>query len=560
MTVEKLNISVMTNADKAAVKLNTLSKALDGVQASAVRVSSSSGIANVGKQVEKANKPINTFIASLKRIAMYRVMRGIIKSITSAFQEGLQNAYAFSQGIVTEGHRFSEALDSLSSSGLKMKNQLGSAFIGLLSALAPIINQIISLVVKLADILSQFFAAFTGSTYLKAKNVFKSFADTAGAGAKATKEWRNQLLGFDELNRLNEPNQGGGGGGSSALDPSQMFEDTPLSDWAKKIHDNLALIEAAASGLALGLGLILLFTGANIPLGLGLIALGAAGLAHALQENWGTVDAQLAATIHNLMFVAGTSLLAIGAILAFSGANIPLGLGLMAAGAAGLVTAAVIRWGYVDTSVGASLTNIARMGSLFTFAVGAILALSGVATPLGLAMMGASIVGYSTTLNWDGILDSIKKTWQKITDFYNQHIKKYFTKEYWQGEVDKMFDIDISGVKLPHFSVSWEDAGPIASFFGFSAIPHIAVDWFANGGFPDVGSLFISGEQGPELVGTMGGRNAVANQQEITEGIREGVYDAVTSAMSDGNLAVKVYLDSREIKAGQQRLNRAWGV
>ena len=44
--------------------------------------------------------------------------------------------------------------------------------------------------------------------------------------------------------------------------------------------------------------------------------------------------------------------------------------------------------------------------------------------------------------------------------------------------------------------------------------------------------MFIAREAGPELVGTMGNRTAVANNQQIVEGIKEGVYEAVAMAMS----------------------------
>jgi hypothetical protein len=40
------------------------------------------------------------------------------------------------------------------------------------------------------------------------------------------------------------------------------------------------------------------------------------------------------------------------------------------------------------------------------------------------------------------------------------------------------------------------------------------------------GELFIANEAGPELVGTMDGKTTVANQEQIVEGIRRGVYDA----------------------------------
>ena len=197
------------------------------------------GIKEMSKEASKSKTPLDNLISSLKRIAFYRVIRSVIKAIGQAFQEGLQNAYAFSAGISTEGHRFSAALDSMSTAGLKMKNQLGSAFIALLAAIAPIVNAIISLVTKLANALSQIFSIFTGGTYLKAVDVPKKWADAAGGAAGAAKEWKNQLLGFDEINRLEEPSDGGGGGGGGALDPMSMFEDTPIDGIFKKMRDKL---------------------------------------------------------------------------------------------------------------------------------------------------------------------------------------------------------------------------------------------------------------------------------------------------------------------------------
>lgn len=49
---------------------------------------------------------------------------------------------------------------------------------------------------------------------------------------------------------------------------------------------------------------------------------------------------------------------------------------------------------------------------------------------------------------------------------------------------------------------------------------------FAEGGFPDAGQLFLAREAGPEMVGTIGGRTAVANNDQIVDGISKGVRDA----------------------------------
>ena len=54
---------------------------------------------------------------------------------------------------------------------------------------------------------------------------------------------------------------------------------------------------------------------------------------------------------------------------------------------------------------------------------------------------------------------------------------------------------------------------------------------YADGGFPDYGDLFIANERGPELVGTIGNRTAVANSSSI----ETAIYNAVRSAMSDSS-------------------------
>lgn len=49
---------------------------------------------------------------------------------------------------------------------------------------------------------------------------------------------------------------------------------------------------------------------------------------------------------------------------------------------------------------------------------------------------------------------------------------------------------------------------------------------YASGGFPDRGQLFIANEAGAELVGSLNGRTAVANNRQIVDGIAKGVRDA----------------------------------
>lgn len=65
-----------------------------------------------------------------------------------------------------------------------------------------------------------------------------------------------------------------------------------------------------------------------------------------------------------------------------------------------------------------------------------------------------------------------------------------------------------------------------------SSLDDIYLSPYASGGFPSVGELFIARENGPEMVGTIGGSNAVANNNQIVDGIASGVYQAMKSALS----------------------------
>lgn len=85
---------------------------------------------------------------------------------------------------------------------------------------------------------------------------------------------------------------------------------------------------------------------------------------------------------------------------------------------------------------------------------------------------------------------------------------------------------------------------------------------YATGGFPDEGEMFIAREAGPELVGRIGGRTAVANNDQIVSSVSKGVYDAMRAAEGNntGNFDVKVYLDGKQITAAVEKRQRERGA
>lgn len=79
---------------------------------------------------------------------------------------------------------------------------------------------------------------------------------------------------------------------------------------------------------------------------------------------------------------------------------------------------------------------------------------------------------------------------------------------------------------------------------------------YASGGFPQTGEFFMARESGPELVGRMGNRNVVANNDQIVEGIKSGVYKSVFDALrtffgsrknTDSTPEINVYVGGKKI-------------
>jgi len=537
----------------------------------------SRSVNGLSKEAKKSKSPLENFVSSLKRIAYYRIIRSIIKAITTAFKEGLEAAYKFSSGIDGEGSRFASALDRMKTATNQMKGQLGAAFISLLAAIEPVLIAIINLVIKVADAISQLLAAFTGKTYLKANATATKFADTMERGGGAAKEWKNQLLGFDEINRLNEPSGGGGGGGSD--DSGYSFEETPIDEFWLGVKDKLAPIFSDIEGMFRGLKEFItgVFTG-----------------------DWELAFTGLGNVIENFGSLVGHVIdLVVGAFDGLSGKVIERVGGL---------------FDFLSEKTGIDLTSIKEEVLLdlnvIRFTVEAVaIQLEYVVGYL------CKAVSYALKGDWDNawlyakkavsaasvnithdvvdmaheVTDNMMEGGDASSDFASKFKENMETT---RTQVEETNRVQINGSVIFSGAVYWlqklvewcqkahawlqdvlDGIGLVADLDSIGAalpgVDKLAAraakakgGEYASGGFPEEGQLFIAREAGAEMVGTIGGRTAVANNDQIVDGIRQGVYDAVMAANGNGNndVSVRVFLDSKEIRAGQQRLNRAWGV
>lgn len=155
--------------------------------------------------------------------------------------------------------------------------------------------------------------------------------------------------------------------------------------------------------------------------------------------------------------------------------------------------------------------------------------------------------GWTSVSKWIGTMPTLSAKISLIKSGWTS-VKK------WLGNLD--FNLNF---KLPKIGVKWGSK----EVLGFKISYPNSFYTYAQGGFPDIGELFVAREAGPEMVGKIGNKTAVANNQQIIEGISEGVYAAVLAAMraseGGGDQTVVVKLDGREIARSVERHQRERG-
>ena len=405
---------------------NDIYKSLDDA-ATAVR----SAIAGEVEPVRKAGFTI--IESTLKQTAANHGLKISLENATEAQKSYLRYLtlvdQAKAQGLVGNYARemnTAEGVMRTFNQQLKSLGQtFGSIFLPALVRIMPWVQAFIDLLGDAVMAAANFFGIdiqkvdFGGSISGSADSATESVNGTTAA----LKELKNATTGIDELNIISPQSasgSSGSGGGFDGVDVGSLWDESifdsiqfEVDAIKEQVREALSGIEAMVSGFALAIGAILVLSGTpkTIALGIGLLAAGAVGLGHSIAVNWDGMSEQLAGTLVTITSVLSGFLLAIGAILAFSGYRVGLGIALIAAGAVSLATAATINWKFLEgdlTSTVSLLTGIVSGGLL---AIGALLAFSGFKVGLGIALMAAGAVGLASTatLNWDSLSEPMRK-------------------------------------------------------------------------------------------------------------------------------------------------------
>lgn len=374
--------------------------------------------------------------ARLERTALNLGIKESVANMTQAEKAELRY-YAIMTQVTTAQGDMARTLEAPANQLRILQAQLTQAARAIGNIFIPALNAILPYAIAVVQVIREIANALANLAGFKLTEVDYSGVNSAAVGAGsladnlddaagAAKKLKQYTAGFDELNVF-APNtgsgSGAGAGGAGGFDfdlPTYDFlgdaVQTRIGEIKKMIEDTLAEITTIVSGFMLAVGAILVVTGVNIPLGVGLMAAGAVGLAATVGLNWTAMSSELASTLALITGVVGGFLLALGAIMAFSGANLPLGIALMALGGASLVTAAVINWHNSDRHLTDALTTLTGVLAGASLAVGAMLAFTGVATGLGIALMavGAVTLVSAAALNWNSIPDALASPLSRV--------------------------------------------------------------------------------------------------------------------------------------------------
>ena len=196
--------------------------------------------------LEKAMKGTGekNLLSAIKRVAIYRAIRGALKAITNAFKEGFSNLAQFSDEV-------NQTMSQLQSSLTIIKNSVAVAFLPLVNLITPIIQKIAIVIANLANSISYLSAKLKGNaTYLKINTDYlKKFNE------------QSRLLSFDTFEKL----QGGD-------DVSDMFKKAETANGYdnKELAKSFTLLGGIATivGVIGGSKIVQLLTSGTISKGL----------------------------------------------------------------------------------------------------------------------------------------------------------------------------------------------------------------------------------------------------------------------------------------------------
>ena len=426
-----------TNAEELKARIAELKAELQqltgaasamGVKTAAASTKAAQGLKQFGKRIAGIVK--SALIFSL----LYKVMQSVVKLF---------------QNILMSDEEFRQDWEEL-------KAAFYTAAYPIVNLIVPAIKFIVQQVRDWAVSIGKVAAALQGMSYSElvdqaksSKEAADNYADMEKSSKKTADNVKKQLASFDDIQTLSSGNDEKQGSGLAGFEGLAEYD----TSGEKSMLDDLM---TAIGGALAAVGLILLFKG-QIGWGVGFLVAGAAfWVISEFAEGEFSTD-PIVNTLVKIMGIAGTALLALGIILCVFGVINPVSIGLIFAGAALLVGALALNNEAIVEAIRGSIGVITAIVGAALLVLGIILVCTGVGIPLGIGLILAGAAGLATVVavNRDAIVDWVKGAWEAVKKFWNTYIAPVFTTKFWLDLAKKCGNGLISGFESAVNGIIW---------------------------------------------------------------------------------------------------------
>ena len=273
------------------------------------------------------------------------------------------------------------------------------------------------------------------------------------------------------------------GAGMFAVTAATLGDDA-IAQETKNALSN-ALIIAGAVAILIG---ILLCMASQWGMGIGLILIGVASIVTPVALNWDGIKEQLQGSLGGWLALGGVIAIVLGILLCFT-AMLPLGIGLIVLGAAAVVAPVVANWDAISnkiTEIFTEFAGIIAVAGVALIVLGIILCCTGVGIGLGIGLILAGAAGLATVVavNWDAIVGWVQSAWDAVVVFWNRYIAPVFTAEFWLDLGKTCINGLISGFESGINGIIWAFESMINWIVdGLNKISFDIPDWLGGGSF-----------------------------------------------------------------------------
>lgn len=521
----------------------------------------------------KATKKHANFLGKIGKILEYRFIRGGISQIVKGLEEGKKAIEAYDKSLNgLSASRAATFMKEMAENATLLKNTFASLFMTIYAAAKPAIDFLVEALQTAMNALNQFISALLGrSTYTKAVKGINEVTSSV-------KALKKQIFGFDELNILNAPT------GANQEDYSKNFEETEIAkpfmamaDAVAKIKERLPFDDMLKTVKLIGTGILAWKVGSSIvefmaflknpdlqlAVGVSLVIVGIVGLLDALED--AVTEGLTEDSFYNLIASTGAVIVG-GTMVGNALGNTMMGatFGVIAGSGTALYTVITdaVNTGLspLETFLIPILSTIvgAAIGSLVPVVgtgVGALIGAALGAIALGEVRLKNERDGLSTELDhwfsdlkikiatfYFDIYDKLPKWLQNILDGFGVFRKDLVEKELnpiaqkIKEVMDKLKEFRKEQQNNPLSGSVASEARSIKKKQSLVVEEIIeGIDFYANGGFPSTGDLFVANEQGAELVTSFGNRTGVYNQDQFGATMAAANQEVVQAVLAIGS-------------------------